>query len=50
MSLGIGFGGCLMLLGLLTACTIVLIPVGIHLIWVGFLVAGAFWLAREMLR
>src|SRR5437016_217195 len=26
MSLGIGFGGCLMLLGLLSACTIVLIP------------------------
>jgi hypothetical protein len=50
MSLGIGFGGCLMLTGLLSACTIILIPVGVHLIWIGFVIAALFWLAREMLR
>jgi hypothetical protein len=50
MSLGIGFGGCLMLIGLLSACTIVLIPVGVHLIWIGFVIAALFWVAREMFR
>ena len=39
-----------MLLGLLSSCTIILIPVGVHLIWIGFVIAALFWLAREMFR
>ena len=50
LTLGMYSGGCLMLLGLLSACTIILIPVGVHLIWLGFLVTAAFWAARELFR
>src|SRR5947208_15228689 len=50
LTLGMYSGGCLMLLGLLSACTIILIPVGVHLIWLGFLVTTAFWAARELFR
>jgi hypothetical protein len=50
MTLGMYSGGCLMVVGLLSACTIILIPVGIHLIWIGFLIAAAFWLGRELFR
>lgn len=48
LGLGIGCGGCLMLVGLLSSCTIVLIPFGFHLIWVGFVVMVLFWLARKL--
>jgi hypothetical protein len=37
-----------MVVGLLSSCTIILLPFGIHLIWVGFLVMVVFWLARRM--
>jgi hypothetical protein len=50
LSLGIGFGGCLMLVGLLSVCTIIGAPVGIHFIWIGFLIAAAFWVVRQMMR
>ncbi len=49
LGLGMSFGGCLMLIGLLSSCTLILLPFGIHLIWIGFLVMAVFWLARQML-
>ena len=46
--LGVSFGGCLMLVGLLSSCTIILLPFGVHLIWIGFLVMVLFWFARRI--
>ena len=48
MGLGISFGGCLMLIGLLSSCTIILLPFGVHLIWIGFVIMAIFYLARRM--
>ena len=39
-----------MLLGLLSSCTIVLLPVGVHFFWMGFLVTVAFAVTRAFGR
>jgi len=49
LGIGVSFGGCLMVAGLLSSSTIVLLPFGVHLIWIGFLVMAAFWIARRLL-
>ena len=43
------FGGCLMLLGVLSACTIIGFRFGTELISVGLLLIVAFWIARRLL-
>ncbi|HVR87950.1 MAG TPA: hypothetical protein VHG53_00205 [Candidatus Limnocylindria bacterium] len=48
LTLGIWFGVGLMLLGLLSSCTIILLPLGVHFIWIGFLVLLAFVVARAL--
>lgn len=48
MGLGVSFGGCLIIVGLLSSCTVVLLPFGVHLIWVGFLIMLLFWVARRL--
>jgi hypothetical protein len=50
LSIGMYFGGCLMLLGLLSACTIVGFRFGTELISVGLLLIVAFAIARHLLR
>lgn len=48
LGLGVSFGGCLMVAGLLSSCTIVLLPFGVHLIWIGFIIMVVFWIARRL--
>jgi hypothetical protein len=50
LSIGMYFGGCLMLLGLLSACTIIGLGLGGHLIWVGLLLIVCFGIARQLFR
>jgi hypothetical protein len=47
--LGVWFGGCLMVIGLLSSCTIILIPFGVHLIWIGLLIMLAFVIGQRIL-
>ncbi len=48
LTLGIYAGVGLMLLGLLSSCTIILLPIGVHFIWIGFLVMLAFAVTRML--
>lgn len=50
LSIGMYFGGCLMVLGLLSACSIIGLALGAHLIWVGLLLVVAFGIARQLFR
>jgi hypothetical protein len=50
LSLGMYFGGCLMLLGVLSACTIIGLQLGTQLISVGLLMIIAFAIARHLMR
>jgi hypothetical protein len=48
IGLGVSFDGCLMVAGLLSSCTLVLLPFGVHLIWIGFIGMVLFWIARRL--
>jgi hypothetical protein len=50
LSIGMYFGGCLMLLGLLSVCTIIGFRFGTELVWVGLLMVVAFGIARQLFR
>jgi hypothetical protein len=50
LAIGMWFGGCLMLLGLLSACSIVGLGLGVHLIWVGLLLIVCFAIARYLFK
>lgn len=49
MTLGMYSGGCLMVAGLLSTCSIIGIAIGVHLIWIGFIVLVLFAVARALL-
>jgi hypothetical protein len=50
LAIGMWFGGCLMLLGLLSACSIVGLGLGAQLIWVGLLLIVCFYIARQLFK
>ena len=37
-----------MLLGLPSSCTIIFLPFGVHLIWIGFVFIVVFWAAQKL--
>lgn len=50
LSVGMYLGGCLMLVGLLSVCTIIGFRFGTELIWIGLLIVVAFGIARQLFR
>lgn len=50
MTLGIAASGCLLIIGLVTSCTIVGLGLGIHWVVAGAIGVVAFSLARKIAR